>query len=35
MLIGEQVYLRLMEDKDVPYKVKWINNPGISTYPKI
>jgi len=29
MLIGEQVYIRLMEDRDVPYKVKWINNPEI------
>ena len=29
MLIGEQVYIRLMEDKDVPYKVKWINDPEI------
>jgi len=29
MLIGEQVYLRLMEDNDVPYKVKWINDPEI------
>ena len=27
MLSNEQVYLRLMEEKDVPYKVKWINNP--------
>ena len=27
MLSGKQVYLRLMEEKDVPYKVKWINNP--------
>src|SRR5690625_3584170 len=26
MLSNEQVYLRLMEEKDVPYKVKWINN---------
>src|SRR5690625_2220971 len=26
MLIGDQVYIRLMEVKDVPYKVKWINN---------
>lgn len=29
MLVGEQVYIRLMEDKDVPYKVRWINDPEI------
>lgn len=27
MLLHENVYLRLMEEKDVPYKVEWINNP--------
>src|SRR5699024_1089041 len=26
MLNGKQIYLRLMEEKDVSYKVKWINN---------
>ena len=29
MILGEKVYLRLMEEKDVPYKVKWINNPEV------
>jgi len=29
MLIGEQVYIRLMEYQDVPYKVQWINNPEV------
>lgn len=29
MLKGERVYLRLMEEKDVPYKVKWINDAEI------
>jgi len=27
LLLHENVYLRLMEEKDVPYKVEWINNP--------
>ena len=27
MLSDKQVYLRLMEEKDVSYKVEWINNP--------
>lgn len=27
MLTSKQVYVRLMEDRDIPYKVKWINNP--------
>jgi len=31
MLTGEKVYLRLMEERDIPYKVKWINNPEIRT----
>lgn len=26
MLLGERVYLRLMEESDVPYKVNWIND---------
>lgn len=29
MLKGENIYLRLMEEKDVPYRVKWINDPEI------
>lgn len=29
MLREEKIYIRLMEDKDVPYKVKWINDPEI------
>lgn len=29
MLIGNHIYMRLMEEKDVPYRVKWINNPEI------
>lgn len=29
MLIGKKVYIRLMEEDDVPYRVKWINNPEI------
>src|SRR5690625_776984 len=29
MLYGKKVYLRLMEDRDVPYKVRWINNPEV------
>lgn len=27
MLKSKRIYLRLMEEKDVPYRVKWINNP--------
>lgn len=26
MLLGNRVYLRGMEEKDIPYKVKWIND---------
>ncbi|MCJ7840670.1 GNAT family N-acetyltransferase [Lederbergia sp. NSJ-179] len=29
MLHGNKVYIRLMEEKDVVYKVKWINDPEI------
>lgn len=29
MLYGNYIYIRLMEDKDVSFKVKWINNPEI------
>jgi|SRR5690625_303529 len=29
MLIGENVYLRLMEERDIPFKVRWINDPSI------
>ena len=26
MLIGQNIYLRLMEECDIPYKVKWVND---------
>lgn len=26
MLKGKRIYLRLMEEKDIPFKVKWIND---------
>ncbi len=26
MILGERVYLRLMEEEDIPYKVNWIND---------
>lgn len=29
MLSANRVYLRLMEEKDIPYKVKWINDPEV------
>lgn len=29
MLVGERLYLRPMEAKDVPYRVKWINDPVV------
>lgn len=29
MLSGKKCYLRLMEEKDIPFKVKWINNPEV------
>lgn len=29
MLVGEKLYLRLMEEQDIPFKVKWINDPKI------
>ena len=29
MILGERVYLRLMEEEDIPYKVKWINDPEV------
>ena len=29
MLLGERVYLRLMEESDIPYRVKWINDPEV------
>lgn len=29
MLLGNRIYLRLMEERDVPYKVKWINDPEV------
>ncbi|NMB40672.1 MAG: GNAT family N-acetyltransferase [Firmicutes bacterium] len=29
MLRGKRIYLRLMEEKDIPYKVKWINDPVV------
>lgn len=28
MIENERIYLRLMEEKDIPYKVSWINNPN-------
>ncbi|NLZ51823.1 MAG: GNAT family N-acetyltransferase [Thermoanaerobacteraceae bacterium] len=27
MAYEDRVYLRLMEEKDIPYKVKWVNDP--------
>jgi len=29
MIKSDRVYLRLMERKDVPYKVKWVNDPDV------
>jgi RimJ/RimL family protein N-acetyltransferase len=29
MVTGERVYLRLMEEKDIPYKVRWVNDPDV------
>ncbi len=29
MLESERIYLRLMEERDIPYKVKWINDPEV------
>lgn len=29
MILGEKAYLRLMEERDVPYKVEWLNNPDV------
>ncbi len=29
MLQESRIYLRLMEEKDIPYKVKWINDPEV------
>lgn len=29
MLFGERLYLRLMEESDIPNKVKWINDPEV------
>ncbi|QQK80442.1 GNAT family N-acetyltransferase [Salicibibacter cibi] len=29
MLEGNKTYLRLMEEQDVPYKVKWVNDPEV------
>lgn len=29
MIYGERVYLRLMEEKDIELKVKWVNDPEI------
>lgn len=29
MLLGNRIYLRLMEERDIPHKVKWINDPEI------
>lgn len=30
MLKGEKIYLRLLEEEDLPHRVKWINNEEIS-----
>lgn len=30
MLTGERIYLRLMEAKDVAYKVRWVNDPDVN-----
>lgn len=30
MLESNRLYLRLMEEKDIPYKVKWINDPKVN-----
>lgn len=30
MIKGDNIYLRLMERRDVPYKVKWISDPDVS-----
>lgn len=29
MLLGDLLYLRLMEEKDIKFKVKWINDPVV------
>jgi len=29
MLYGDRIYLRLMEEKDIPYKVRWVNDPDV------
>jgi RimJ/RimL family protein N-acetyltransferase len=29
MLFGERIYLRLMEERDIPFRVKWINDPDV------
>ena len=29
MLMGEKIYLRLMEEKDISSKVRWINDPEV------
>src|SRR5699024_10331414 len=29
MLANNRIYLRLMEESDVPFKVKWINDPEV------
>lgn len=29
MLLGDRIYLRLMEERDIPHKVKWINDPEV------
>ncbi|GAB1476493.1 GNAT family protein [Bacillota bacterium] len=29
MLTGERIYLRLIEERDIPFKVRWVNDPDI------
>lgn len=29
VLLGDRIYLRLMEERDIPFKVKWINDPDV------
>src|SRR5699024_5967534 len=31
MLTSDRLYLRLMEEDDIPYKVKWINDSKVNT----
>lgn len=29
MLVGKRLYLRLIEERDIPHKVRWINDPEV------